>query len=251
MMNQTSDLIEENKFNHVSFVGNTPINNILEQVVPIAGCINNIIQDKYMQLFITREIFEKNNDLFKNDENDENSKNYIIVDDYSEVFNGFIRVDKYFILANSSIIKNKYNVYILVDSNSGLNYTINNENINFEFYGFINLGYLINPRGYTEEELIGFETEMKFSLRDDFKEYVKKTSIIKYANKLFHINLDYTTYDNLQRYKLSQLFQYSSEKTITNNRFLIRYKNAKTNDEYEEIKGYAFYKNISENFKNN
>jgi hypothetical protein len=232
MMNQTSDLVEENKFNHVSFVGNVPINDVLEQVVPMAGCVNNIVQDKYMQLFITREIFEKNNDVFKNNEN---GKNYVIIDDYSEIFNGFIRVDKYFILANSSIVKNKYNVYVLIDSNLGVDYTINNQNVDFEFYGFVKLGYLINQRGYTDEELLAFETEMKFSLRDDFKEYVKKTSIFRYSNKLFHINLDYTTYDNLQAYKLSQLFEYSNEKTITNNRFLTRYKNANTTDEYEDI----------------
>lgn len=234
LMNQTSDIVDNNKFNHVSFLGNIPVKDIIEYTTPMAATINDVIDDKYIQMFIRNDIFSKNENIFENSKND---TNYKIVEDYSEVFNGLIRVDKYYILANSSIIKNSYNVYILIDSNSEVNLTINNKNTDFEFYGLIKIGYIINPRGYNEDEIVSFEKEMNFVLKNDFKEYIKKTSIIKYENKLFHINLDYNSYDNVQKDKLKKVFEYSDKKIVSNNKFLEKYKKVLeySNEEYNNI----------------
>ena len=57
MMNQLADVIDDNKFDHVSFLGRTQVSDIIENVSPLAGQVNKVIQDKYTQLFVTRKIF--------------------------------------------------------------------------------------------------------------------------------------------------------------------------------------------------
>lgn len=232
MMNQLGDIIEDNKFNHVSFLGRTPVNDVIANIYPIAGQTNNVIHDKYSQLFITRKIFEENYEIFVGKET---GGNYVIVNDYSEVFAGLVRCDDYFILANSSQITNKFPVYALINSQDQTNLTINSQKKNFEFYGLVRLGYLINPRGYTDKELDNFEKTMGFVLRNDLKSYVSKTSILKYDNKLFHVNLDPSTYSQEQLTKLGLKFAYPGEKTISNIKFLARYKSVSPGIEYNKV----------------
>jgi len=218
MMNQTSDIIQENKFDNVVFLNKVTIQDTLSQVIDIAGNTNKIVDDKYMQIFITKEIYEENQDVLNSEDY---LKNYKIVDDYSEVFSGFVRCDNYFILANSSIIEDKFNVYILFDNTK--------TNHKFEFYGLIKLGYLVNPRGYTDDEIKLFEEKNNFVLKEDVRQYIKKTSIIKYDKMLFHINLASSS-------STSNKFEFLGEKLITNNKFLCKYKDAKSDLEYEQIK---------------
>jgi hypothetical protein len=228
MMNQTSDIINDSKFSHIAFLGNTTVDEILSQITPMAGIVNRVVKDVHTQLFITKEVFEQNKKILNNNEH-----NYSIIDSYDEMFKGFVRVNNYYILANSANIHNKYYVYALFDSQSESN---NNINYEFEFYGFVKLGYLINPRGYTEEEINLFELAVGFPLREEIREYVKKSPVIKYDNKLFHINLDTKTYtDPNQIENLKKPFGYIGEKTITNLKYISKYKTADSTTAYEQI----------------
>lgn len=235
MMNQIGDIIEDNKFDHVSFLGKTPVSDIIENIYPMAGQMNNAIEDKYTQLFVTRKIFDENYDIFTGKES---GGNYVIVDDYSQVFAGLVRCDNFFILANSSKITNKFPVYALINSQEHGNLTVNFQEKKFEFYGLVRLGYLINPRGYTLEEIDEFEQIMGFKLRPDIKSYVSKTSILKYESKLFHINLNPLTYNQELITRLRLKFAYPGEKTISNIKFLSRYKSANSTNsgiEYNQV----------------
>jgi len=232
MMNQVADIIEDNKFDHVSFLGKTQVSDVIENIYPLSGETNTVIQDKYSQLFITRKIFDENNDIFLGKEL---GGNYVVVEDYSEVFRGLVRCDQYFILANSSQVTNKYPVYALIDSLEQANITVNSQDKKFEFYGFIRLGYLINPRGYTSEELDLFEKTIGFTLRPEIKSYVSKTSILRHDNRLFHINLDLSTYSSSMRLQLESKFGFLGEKTISNNKFLSRYRSSSPGLEYNQV----------------
>lgn len=233
MMNQIADIIEDNKFDHVSFLGRTPVSDVIANLFPLAYQTNTAIQDRYTQLFVTRKIFEENYDIFANNES---GGNYVVVDDYSQVFAGLVRCDEYFILANSSQLPaNKFPVYALIDSLEQANITVNSKDKKFEFYGLVRLGYLINPRGYTPEELTNFEQTMGFNLRPEIKSYVSKTSILQFESRLFHINLDPSTYSQERMVQLSQVFAYPGEKTISNIKFLARYKSANPGIEYNQV----------------
>jgi hypothetical protein len=224
-MNQVADIIEDDKFDHVTFLGRTPISDIIENLYPISGQTNTVIQDKYTQLFITKKIFDENYELFMG----KDGGNYVTVNDYSEVFAGMVRCDEYFILANSSVIQNKFPVYALINSLEQANISINSQDTKFEFYGFVRLGYLINPRGYTDIELDSYESEMGFKLRQDIRSYVKSTSILKYENRLFHINLDPSTYLPSRKTSLEMKFAYPGEKTISNIKYSSKYIENKEN----------------------
>jgi hypothetical protein len=231
MMNQVADIIEDNKFDHISFLGRIPVSDVIANIFPIAGQTNTVIEDKYTQLFITKKIFDENYELFM----DKQGGNYVIVNDYSEVFAGMVRCEEYFVLANSSIIQNKFPVYALINSLEQANLTVNSQDKKFEFYGLVRLGYLINPRGYTDDELDSYESEMGFKLRQDIRSYVKSTSILKYDTRLFHINLDTSTYLPSRRTRLEMKFAYPGEKTVTNIKFLARYKAATEPLEYSKV----------------
>jgi hypothetical protein len=225
VMNQTSDIIDDNKFSHVSFLGNITVDEILSQVTSMAQNVNRVVKDVHIQLFITKEIFEQNKEKFN-----DNGQSYTIIDSYDEMFNGIVRVKNFYVLANSSNIHNKYNVYTLFDSKNQPD-----TNIDFEFYGFVKLGYLINPRGYTNEEIELFELGVGYPLKEAIKDYVKKSSIIKFDNKLFHINLDLKTYTFDQIEKLKKPFGYSGEKTISNLKFVSKYKTTESTTVLEQI----------------
>jgi hypothetical protein len=98
-----------------------------------------------------------------------------------------VRVENYYILLNSNL--DKYYVYTLIDNNFENKLKLNGQEVDIEFYGFINIGYLINPRGYTIDEINKYENENDIKFKDDFKKYILNTSIFKYETKLFHINL--------------------------------------------------------------
>ena len=221
MMNQISDITEENKFNHVSFVGKTAIEDILKLENPLKNNVNTLVNDKHIQMFITKKISEENNEI--------KFDNFTIIKDYSEIFNGFIRVEDYYILINS--LNNTYNVYLLVNTNTCPKQNESDKDI--EYYGFIKIGYLINPRGYTEEELLEFEDIVNFKLKKDIRQYLLNRSIIKIENKLYHINLVHLSDEDINN--LSLPFGYQGLKVITN-------KNKTIEEESE------YFKNIKHGF---
>ena len=201
LMNQTSDIYNENKFLHVSLLGKILVTDIIttclgvEQSLMLVKQTNLLVNSNYKQLFITQAIY----DQFYNTNN---LSEFTIINNYDDLFSGFIRADNYYILANSS--NSKFYVYLLIKQSESAQVDP------FEFYGFINIGYLINPRGYTNEEIINYESQNGFQLKSDFKDYIRNTSIIKYQNKLFYINLSQETNTT------SQEFTHYGHKIITN-----------------------------------
>jgi hypothetical protein len=182
LMNQDSSILEQNKYNHVSFLGKTKINDILEKKMPLLNLKNTILKDKHMELFFCKNDLEHNPELF------ENKTNYTLVENFSDLFNGLLRVEDYYILVNSD--HKKFYVYTLLDNNSDNFKRVNNKIVDLEFYGFAKLGYLIDPTGYSQENIINFENHYNFKFRESVKKHLLNTSILVYENKLFYINLD-------------------------------------------------------------
>ena len=224
MMRQTSDVIDENLFDHVAFVGTDPIESILSNKFGLEDQVNTVVVDAYLQLFISEEEFQNNKSAFKNERN---GVNYSVVPHYDEVFKGFVRTQDYFILLNSENFDHKYGVYILIDGNSGDKY-IGNTNKKITFFGFINIGYLIDPLGYTEEQLVTFESKVGFTIPPLIRSRLEHTSIINYklANKLFHIDLINFNESVKGKYKLPT-------KSFTNSAYI---KELRDNKNEESIK---------------
>jgi hypothetical protein len=174
MMNQISDLTEENKFNHVTFVGKTLIEDVLKLDNPLKNNINTLVNDKHIQMFITKKIQEENVNF--------NFDKFTLIDDYAEIFNGFIRVEDYYVLVNS--LNKTFNVYLLINTNT----CPKKNDKDIEYYGFIKIGFLINSRGYTSEEILDFENKVNFKLKKDINDYLLKTCLINIDKKLYHIN---------------------------------------------------------------
>jgi hypothetical protein len=182
VMNQESDIFEKNIFNHVAFLGKTKIHDVLEMKMPLLKNKNTIVKDEYMQLFFSQHDYNQNVELF------EGKTNYSLVENFSEIFNGILRVENYYILLNSD--HKQYNVYVLLDNNSKDLKKIDGKPIDLEFYGFIKIGHLINPNGYSKENIEKFEENHNLKVSEKLKNYLLNTSIVKYENRLFHINLD-------------------------------------------------------------
>jgi len=125
-----------------------------------------------------------------------------------------------------------FNVYVLIDNNkTDIMNSSDNDLSDIEFYGFIKIGYLVNPRGYNNDEIINFENKVGFNLRSDIKHYLTTTSLLKYDNKLFHINLRDIATDN----KVINKFGYSGEKTISNIKYINKFNNSVTDEEKELV----------------
>ena len=187
MMRQHSDIIDRNIFDHVVFVDKEPIKHIMENTFDLVHIKNKVMVDDYVQLFISEEVFEKNNKIFNNERN---GVNYSVVNSYDSVFSGFIRTENYFILINSDIIKQKYGIYVLIDGLSGNKYICNDIKDPIEFYGFVNIGYLIDPLGYEEYKLSRFETMNNFNIPSQIRLYLLNSSIIQHGKQLFHIDIE-------------------------------------------------------------
>lgn len=238
IMRQHSDILELNKFDHVSFVGSEPISYVFNnpsQTYELLSEQNTLIEDKYLQLFITKKVFRNNSSIFNNDVNGEN---YKVIDKYDDIFKGFIRTGDYFILFNSKL--NKYGVYILIDNANGNKYC-NGSKKKIEFYGFINIGYLINVSGYLEEELNNFEEKTNFKIPTSIRKYLLQTSIIKYDKKLFHVDLE--------NYNDELLFKFNvPSKSLSNINILKRIKDKDQNQINYKESNNEFIKNLSNGF---
>ena len=145
---------------------------------------NDVVTDKYMSWFITESIVRSNKKLFKKPGLKEQ---FTIVKSYDDVFAGFLRVENFLVLVNTKLI-DTFNVYALID-NKCIDGGIEEMKKNVEYYGLVKIGTLINQRGYTDDEIEQFESSRAFKLHENIKEYIRKTSIISYCGKLFHIDL--------------------------------------------------------------
>lgn len=186
MMRQHSDIIDENKFDHVSMLGLEPIESILNKEHPFVNQVNEYVIDTYLQLFINDKVFSENMDIFGTEKT---GVNYTTVESYNDIFKGFIRNENYFILLNSDVFDDKFGVFILIDNSVGKKYLCNGIDREIEFYGFINIGYLINQNGYSKDFLTNFENVNGFTIPDQIKIHLENSSILKYNDKLFHIDL--------------------------------------------------------------
>lgn len=215
MMNQLSDIIDENKFHHVSFIGKTLISDIMNQDMTLAIRQNIVVNNNYRQFFITQKIYDEYKNVFNKD------NSLTILNSYDDLFSGFIRVENYYILVNS--LNKRLNVYILIDNNNSEQPLFNDENLEIEFYGFVKIGYLINQRAYNLEEITDFENKINFQLSDNMKNYLLNSSIVKFENKLFHIDLK--NLSNNELHDVSQKYGYNGEKIVSNIKFLNKYRN--------------------------
>lgn len=223
MMRQTSDIIAENIFDHVSFVGSEPIDTLLSKEYGLESEKNTVMVDSYVQLFVSEEVFNDNKETFGGERN---GVNYSVVEHYDEVFKGFIMCKDYFILLNGDNFDHRYGVYILIDNSSGDKFICNNSNRPITFFGFINIGYLIDPLGYTEEQMLTFESNVGFTIPPLIRGRLEQTSLINYKseNKIFHVDL--INYNESVKEKYIH-----PGKSITNSKYI---KNIVSSDNSEE-----------------
>lgn len=191
VMRQHSDIIDNNIFDQLAFVGTDCINDVLENENKLLKFKNDLIEKKYFQLFLSREEYEANKDNFNNTEE---GYNYKVVDNYNLVFRGFIKTRNFHILANSTL--DTFEVFVLINNSSG-KYFCNNSNKKIEFYGFINIGHLVSILPYSLYDIMDFETLHGFTVNSVIKNYLLGASCIKIDNKLFPVDLKSAS-DNLK-----------------------------------------------------
>ena len=221
LMRQLSDATKQNFTDEIVFVDTIMVNDIISENFELVSSKNNIIQDKYSQMFMTKKLYEKKENFFK----EQDMNNFTFVDSYDQIFNGFIRTPNFYILINSSVFNERYPVFILINSIEQ-NIKFKNSNKNYEFYGFILIGYLIDPSPYTEKELINFESVNEISINSIIKKYLLTQPIIKYKNKLFYVDLNDLNESVKIKYNLKS-------KRNNNIKFIKNIMDAKTIEEKE------------------
>ena len=113
IMRQYSDAIEENKFDHLTFVSTQRVEDVLANQQPLIHVQNDVVEKKYKQLFMKHSIYNSNKKYL---DKHEIKESYVMVNDYDEMFNGMMGVGEYLVLANSSKFDDEYPVFILIDS---------------------------------------------------------------------------------------------------------------------------------------
>ena len=186
LMNQHSDINEENIFDHVTFVGKEPIEDIMKKDQPFYKMKNEVVVDTYVQMFLSEKVFRENAELLNNEKN---GVNYSVVDTYDDVFKGFIRNEHFFILINSNNFDKQYGVFVLINNGDGKRFICNNSDIEIEFYGFLKIGNLVNTAGYRPEVISAFEQNAGFTIPDTIRMEIENTSIINYNKQLFYVDL--------------------------------------------------------------
>lgn len=188
MMRQHSDVTDANIFDHVTFLGQDTVEDILQHEFPNVATKNTLIEHAYIQLFVDEETFEQNPDIFSNTKK---GANYKVIERLGDCLNGFIRNENFFILINAENLDGKYGVYVMIDgiNDQNTNYICNNSDKHIPFIGFVNVGYLIDPHGYEENEIKEFEEKVGFTINPSVRTYLLNSSVIKHKTKLFHIDL--------------------------------------------------------------
>jgi hypothetical protein len=185
-MRQTSDVNYQNSYDHCSFVSSIPVEEIMKQDMSSTVHKNTLVTDRYMSWFITKRNAKKNEKMFN--KHPDLRDQFIVIDSYNDLFAGFLRIENFVVLVNTENLT-EFNVYTLID-NTHMAESLNGKmKANIEYYGLIKIGTLVNPRGYTEEEIEQFEQKHSFLLKEDIKEYLKRSSLISFNKKLFHVDL--------------------------------------------------------------
>jgi hypothetical protein len=196
MMEQYSDIFNENKFKHVSFLGNTKTYEILnnKDIFEILTKKNDYINNEYIQVFINNVSYT--NTIIKVKHNNL-SYPYKIVSNFDDLFNGLLKIDNYFININTLDV-------FCID--------LNKSDDIVEYICFIKIGKLINSSGYDFNNLSN-----NLSIDEKVKDKLSKSSIIGYDKKLYFLDLTDFEYSN------------------NNNKIKENKKNSKYVDEIEEL----------------
>ena len=199
MMEQHSDIFNENKFKHVSFLGNTKTYEILnnKDIFEILTKKNDYINNEYIQVFINNTSYTNN--LIKLKHNNL-SYSYMFVHNFDDLFNGLLKIDNYFININTLDV-------FCID--------LNKSDDTVEYICFIKIGKLINSSGYDFNNLSN-----NLSIDEKVKDKLSKSSIIGYDKKLYFLDLTD--------------FEYSNNNN-NNNKIKENKKNSKYVDEIEEL----------------
>lgn len=185
MMRQLSDVTDQNIFDHIVFVDTEPIKDVLSRDHNLVSYTNEYVEDKHSQMFLSDEIYKKYKKVF---EIPVTQGTYKVIPSYADMFKGFIRTQNFFILLNSAICKERFPVFVLVNSKSQ-NIKVKHIKKNIEFYGYIFVGYLVNPTKYTNDQLTNFEEEKSIIIPPLIKQLMLAQPFITYNNKLYHFNL--------------------------------------------------------------
>jgi hypothetical protein len=175
MMEQHSDIFNENKFKHVSFLGNTKTYEILnnKDIFEILTKKNDYINNEYIQVFINNVRYT--NTVIKLKHNNL-SYPYKIISNFDDLFNGLLKIDNYFININTLDV-------FCID--------LNKSDDTVEYICFIKIGKLINLSGYDFNNLSN-----NLYIDEKVKDKLSKSSIIGYDNKLYFVDLTEFEYSN-------------------------------------------------------
>ena len=173
MMEQHSDILNENKFKHVSFLGTTKTYEILnnKELFEVLTKKNNYLNNEYIQVFIIDTLYNNNVIKLKHSTSNLLCK-YTVISNFDDLFNGLLKLDNYFININT------LDVFCIDLSKS---------DDNIEYICFIKIGKLINSSGYDFNTL---------TIDDKVKDKLSKSSIIGYDNKLYFVDLTEFEYSN-------------------------------------------------------
>lgn len=196
MMRQLSDATEQNIFDHIVFVDSEPIVNVFDRSHLLVHNKNTTLEDKHMQMFISKKIYSKNKTTF---EDAVTQGTYKVVNSYNEIFNGFIKTENFLIMVNGEHFNGRYPVCILIDSRNQ-NIKIKHVKKNLEFYGFFIVGYLINPGPYLEHQLLSFEEENNISITSITRQIILSQPVINYKGKLYYIDLSNINSETLTKF---------------------------------------------------
>ncbi len=173
IMEQYSDIFNENKFKHVSFLGTTKTYEILnnKEIFQVLTKKNEHIKDNYVQVFIIDTQYTNNVIKLKHSNI---SYPYTVISTFDNLFNGILKIDNYFININTLDV-------FCID--------LNNSDDNIEYVCFIKIGKLINSSGYD------FNNN-NLTMDQKVKDKLSKSSIIKYDNKLYFVDLSEFEFSN-------------------------------------------------------
>jgi hypothetical protein len=186
MMEQYSDIFNENKFKHVSFLGNTKTYEILnnKDLFEVLTKRNDYINNDYIQVFINDSQY--NNNVIKLKHSTTNLLYpYKVISNFDDLFNGLLKIDNYFININTLDV-------FCID--------LNKSDDNIEYICFIKIGKLINSSGYNFNNLSSNNfnnlSSNNLNIDEKVKNKLSKSSIIGYDNKLFYVDLTDFEYSN-------------------------------------------------------
>lgn len=205
MMEQYSDIKNAGMFQHVVFLGLEKIKNIFSKSQNYAKHTNTVVSNVHTQIFIEKDYHLANINKFDNLLHivpSHNTNQYIYkVEKLDNILSGFIKVDNYFILANST--NESFNVYSFLNdkTKTGISYIC-----------LVKLGKLINPLGLQLSTLNIFQKNYNLQLCNNVVKYLLETSIIKYENQLFHIDLETKS----KKQNPAAVFAYLNQSNINN-----------------------------------